>query len=93
MFVQTANEGAQILTGVHGAVSVDGGQDAGKWIRTSELDRVPGQEFELLRCDWRESIKLEGEVNVVGPVSADACRWCSVRNMQIIIHTMLNHVS
>lgn len=70
------------LTGVHGAVSVDGGQDSGKWTRSFLLDLVAGQQFELLRRDWWKAVELEGEVDVFGPIGAADRRRCSGRRQK-----------
>lgn len=67
----SASDG-RVLTGVDGAVRVDGGQDAGQRAGGFLLNLVTGQQFELLRRDWREAIKLEGEVDAVGPVGGNS---------------------
>lgn len=62
----------KILTWVDGAVFVDGGQDAGKRTAGFLLNLVTGQQFKLLWSDCWKAIKLEGEVDVVGPVGRNA---------------------
>lgn len=61
-----------VLTRVDGAVCADGGQDAGQRAGRFLLNLVTGQQFELLRRDWREAIKLEGEVDTGGPVGGNS---------------------
>lgn len=66
---------SRVLTRVDGAVCVDGGQDAGQRAGGFLLNLVTGQQFKLLWRDWREAIKLEGEVDVVGPVEGNRRWW------------------
>lgn len=69
-----------VLTWVDGAIFAGGGEDTGKRIAGLVLNPVTGQQFELLRCDWREAIELEGEVDVAGPIGPGTrCRYSAKR--------------
>lgn len=72
-----------ILTRADSAVFVDGGQDTGKWNASFLSDLVTGQQFELLRCDGRKAIELEGEVDVVRPIRTDTRRRYSGKRQKV----------